>query len=105
MSTYFMVVLRDIRANIHSDIKMWHKTEQAIREFEDRQVSDDKKDLVAMHPEDFELIVIGEYEDHTGTILEYKGADRAQLAIGQKRKVRYLNPDEIEKAAFPYHER
>jgi len=85
MTTYYMVVIRDIRADIHSDIKMWHTTEQAVREFEDRQQSGSKDDLVARHPQDFELIVIGEYEDHTGTLLEYKGPERKQLAIGKAR--------------------
>lgn len=84
MATYYMIVLRDVRANIHSDIKMWHRKELAVREFEDRCNGDPAKDLVAAHPNDFELVVIGEYEDHTGTILEYKGADREQLAVGQK---------------------
>lgn len=84
MAVYKIIVLRDIRANVHTQPEMWPMEQQAVRAFEDRCQSGDPKDLVARHPQDFELLVIGEYEDHSGVILEYKGADRKQIAIGQK---------------------
>lgn len=85
MASYFIIVMRDIRANVHTLPEMWPNTGSAVRAFEDRCNSGDSKDLIARHPTDFELVVIGEYEDNTGTILEYKGADRKQIAAGQHR--------------------
>lgn len=84
MATYKMIVMRDIRADVHTLPELWPNEGGAIRAFEDRCNSGDTKDLVARHPQDFELLVIGEYEDHTGTILEYNGVDRKQLAHGNK---------------------
>lgn len=82
MATYYIVALRDIRADVYSLAEYWPKPELAVRAFEDRCRSGNKDDLVARHPNDFELILIGEYEDNTGTILEYKGSDRKQIAVG-----------------------
>lgn len=80
---FYILALRDIRADIYSQPEMWPKVELAVRAFEDRcRDGDPTKDIVARHPGDFELMVIGEFEDHTGTILEYKGADRKQVAVG-----------------------
>lgn len=85
MATYYIMVMRDIRANVCTLPEMWPMQQQAVRAFEDRCSSGKADDLVAKHPTDFELLVIGEYEDHTGTILEYKEPDRKQLAVGQRQ--------------------
>lgn len=84
MATYYVLVMRDIRADVHTLPEMWPKPEQAVRAFMDRCASGKMDDIVARHPGDFELIIIGEYEDNTGTWLEYTGPDRRQLAIGHR---------------------
>lgn len=84
MATYYIIVMRDIRANVHTMPEMWPMLGGAVRAFEDRCNSGDTKDIVARHPGDFELLVIGEYEDFSGTMLEYRDQDRKQLAVGQR---------------------
>lgn len=85
MATYKVIAMRDIRANVFTLPELWPMEQQAVRAFEDRCNSGKTDDLVARHPQDFELVLIGEYEDHTGTILEYKEPDRRQLAMGHLR--------------------
>lgn len=87
MATYYIIAMRDMRADIYAMPEMWHAKEQAIRAFEDRCNSGKLEDLVARHPQDFELIILGEYEDHTGTILEYKTPDRGRISVGQKTAI------------------
>lgn len=82
----YIIAMRDIRANVFSHPELWPKTEQAVRAFEDRCNNGDTKDLVSRHPQDFELVVIGEFEDNTGTILEYKEPDRRQICVGKARQ-------------------
>jgi len=82
----YIIALRDIRANVYSHPELWPRLEQAARAFEDRCNSGKMDDLVCRHPQDFELVVIGEFEDNTGTLLEYKGADRKQIAVGVARQ-------------------
>lgn len=85
MATYYIIAMRDIRANVYTLPELWPMPQQAVRAFEDRCNSAKPDDLVARHPQDFELVIIGQYEDHTGTILEYTNNDRKQLAAGQKK--------------------
>lgn len=82
MATYYIVALRDIRADVYSMPELWPKHELAVRAFEDRCRSGKMEDLVARHPNDFELMLIGEFEDNTGTFLIYEGGDRRQIAVG-----------------------
>lgn len=82
MASYYILALRDIRADVYSMPELWPRVNLAIRAFEDRCRSKNEQDLVARHPADFELMLIGEFEDNTGTFLIYEGADRKQVAIG-----------------------
>lgn len=58
---------------------------QAIRSFGDECRRKEPGNVLATHPEDFELWHIGEYDDITGTFAgmgEYEPFERKQIAVG-----------------------
>lgn len=89
MKTY-IIVIRDIVANVHTQPVTTGSLGGAIRDFQDRCTSAKPDDIIAMHPEHFELWVIGEYDDADGAIRSFShdsaGEDRKQLAVGANFK-------------------
>lgn len=82
----YILAIRDIVANVYTQPITTANKAGSIREFQDRCTSGKTEDLVAKHPEHFELWVIGEYEDEPGSIREYTGEERQQLAAGANFK-------------------
>lgn len=73
------IAIRDTVANVFTQPVFTNSIGGAIREFGDR-CRGDKKDLVAMHPEHFELYEIGAYNDETAEIIPLKPPK--QIATG-----------------------
>lgn len=83
------MVIRDISANMYTQPVTVASIGAAIRDFGDRcqgkAQGQQPGDMIAMHPEDFELYVIGEFGDGDGKITEYTEA-RKQIAAGTNYK-------------------
>lgn len=79
-----MICTRDIVANVYGPPVMVHHIGQAIRTFGDECRRKEPGNVLAQHPEDFELWHIGEFDDNTGSIDTYNPEDerRKQLAVG-----------------------
>nr|AVQ10329.1 DNA binding protein VP4 [Gokushovirinae environmental samples] len=91
-----VIVTRDIKANVYSTPMFVPHIGQAIRSFGDacQKKDNDPNNVLGNHPEDFELILLGEYDDETGIFLEH-GSDvpdtthawkKHQLAVGSNYK-------------------
>lgn len=59
----YMVVTRDIVSNVHGIPVFVPHIGQAIRSFGDECRRKDTNNVLGNHPEDFELWLIGEYDD------------------------------------------
>lgn len=76
----FIIVMRDITANVYGQPNFVGNLGGAIRTFAD-QVNDPKRDTVlSQHPEDFELYKVGTYEDNT---CEWELHKPEQIATGK----------------------
>lgn len=60
---FIIVAVRDIKANVYSQPQFVANKGHAIRAFGDECTSDDPKNLISKHPEDFELYELGWYGD------------------------------------------
>lgn len=91
---YKVICTRDIKANVYSTPMFVPHIGQAIRSFGDECRRKEPNNILGMHPEDFELVQIGEYDDIEGCFLTYDGipADdtrnwgHKQLAVGSNYK-------------------
>lgn len=94
MANYKVLVTRDIKANVFSQPMFVLHIGQAIRSFGDECKRKEPGNVLGQHPEDFELILIGEYDDIAGCFLTYDGIDpddtkawgHKQIAIGSNYK-------------------
>jgi len=79
-----VIATRDIVANVWSQPIYALHIGQAIRSFGDECQRKEQGNVLAQHPEDFELWHIGEYDDHTGLMLPFAldSAERKQIAVG-----------------------
>lgn len=82
MATYQAISTRDIVANVYSIPQFVPYLGHAIRSFGDQCRSKEKDNVLAKHPEDFELWHLGEYDDGTGTYTAFPMEQRKQLAVG-----------------------
>lgn len=73
MANYKILVTRDIKANVYSMPTFHLHIGHAIRSFADQCMSGEKGNVLADHPEDFELLQIGEYDDVDGCFISYDG--------------------------------
>lgn len=81
----YMVAMRDIVANVFGAPSVAPQLGAAIRAFGDGcQNTGDPNNTLAKHPEDFELWVVGEWDDETGMLSAYplESNQRKQLAVG-----------------------
>lgn len=79
MRTY-IIAIRDVIANVYTQPVTTPSLGAAIREFGDRCKDKTAGNIVGQHPKDFELWVIGEFDDSDGKIEEYKAGK--QIAVG-----------------------
>jgi len=93
---YKVIVTRDIKANVYSTPMFIPHIGQAIRSFGDECQRKEKDNVLGNHPEDFELVQLGEYDDETGAFITAEGANehddtvnwtKIQLAVGSNYKV------------------
>lgn len=61
-----IIVIRDIRANVHGIPMFVPNIAVALRQLGDQINEPANKDPVAMHPEDFEIWELGTYDDERG---------------------------------------
>lgn len=73
-----LVAIRDIKTNMFSNPSAVSSLGGAIRDFGDQCRSENKQDLIAKHPEDFELYQLGEYDNESGKLTN----DLKQIAVG-----------------------
>lgn len=78
----FVISLRDIVANVYNIPSFTPHIGHAIRSFGDECQKKDSQSVVGHHPEDFELWLIGEYDDNTGQLIPFAPEERKQLAVG-----------------------
>lgn len=92
---YNVIVTRDIKADVYSVPMFVPHIGQAIRSFGDECRRKEPNNVLAAHPEDFELILIGEYDDVSGIFLSWEGCEEhgdtkawghKQLAVGSNYK-------------------
>lgn len=97
MANYKVLVTRDIKANVYSMPMFVLHIGQSIRAFGDecqRQPNPGEQNPLYAHPEDYELVQIGEYDDEEGCFLTYDDIPAAdtrswghkQLAVGSNYK-------------------
>lgn len=79
---FFIIALRDIKANQHEPPMFVANTNVAIRDLRDMVNEKDGQRPWQRHPEDFELWELGEWDNETGSFyVEHDGSgyDRKQL--------------------------
>lgn len=90
MKTY-IIAIRDIVADVYTQPFTSASIGGTIREFGDRCNGTDAQDMVAKHPEHFELWLLGEYDDKNGSIRSFSmdsaGEEPRQLAAGANLKI------------------
>lgn len=60
--------VKDLAVQAFGDCFLTRAPGEAMRSFQDEVNRTDGKSAVALHPEDYELYKIGEYNDQTGTL-------------------------------------
>jgi hypothetical protein len=75
-----VIATRDIVANVYGQPMYVVHIGQAIRSFGDEAQRKEPNNVLAQHPEDFELWHLGEWDDETAEYTELK--PRKQLAAG-----------------------
>lgn len=92
-----MVALRDTVANVYNQPNFVPHLGMAIRSFGDECQRQEKGNVMAAHPEDFELWHIGEYDDQDLSQCRFfPESDRKQLAVGANYRHR-AEPTDREK--------
>lgn len=82
-----IVAVRDIKTNSFSQPQFVPHQGQAIRAFGDQCMDiDNKQNLMAHHPEDFELYYLGQYNDTTGKFEQLP--EPVQIAVGSNYQQR-----------------
>lgn len=78
-----MVALRDAVAGVYNQPSFVPHLGMAIRSFGDECQRNEKGNVMAMHPEDFELWHIGDYDDTDLSACRFfPESERRQLAVG-----------------------
>lgn len=76
-----VIAVRDIKANVYSQPQFVGSIGHAVRSFGDQCRNKENGNIMGQHPEDFELYLLGEFDDEhaTWTMLEKP----KQIALGQ----------------------
>lgn len=77
-----VLATRDIVANVYGQPMFVPHIGMAIRSFGDECKRKEPGNVLAQHPEDFELWHLGEYDDETGALTPFPFSERKQLAVG-----------------------
>lgn len=80
MSKYFVVAVRDRTADVYGMPYFVASIGAAIRGFSDEVNRKDENNLLARHPEDFDLFQLGEYDDADAS---FECGVPRQLAVGK----------------------
>lgn len=76
---HYVIAVRDIVADVYNTPMFVHNIGGAIRGFGDACTQEGKENI-QLHPEDFELYELGEYDDGTATFTLH--AKPKQIAVG-----------------------
>lgn len=79
----FIVCIRDRAADCFNRPIFVPAIGQAVRSFQDEINRDASDNELFRHPEDFDLYVLGTFDDHTGA---FDGQAPSQVAIGKDMK-------------------
>lgn len=89
----YVIATRDIKSNVYGIPMFVPHLGQAIRSFGDEcKRKGDQNNVLSNHPEDFELIHLGHYDDTTAVFTNVDGTEDAgtrehkQLACGSNYK-------------------
>lgn len=77
-----VIATRDIVANVYGAPMFVVNLGSAVRNFGDECKRKEPNNILAAHPEDFELWHLGEYDDNNGVITPYPPEERKQIAVG-----------------------
>lgn len=77
---YKIVCVRDRAADVYAQPHFVAATGVAIRGFSDEINRQDENNQLYKHPEDFDLFLLGEYDDQTG---EFDCVRPQQIAVGK----------------------
>lgn len=77
---YRIVVIRDRAANVFGQPAFVTSLGGAIRSFGDEVNRRDGKNMMAMHPDDFDLYEVGTYDDSDGSFSTFTPR---QIAVGK----------------------
>lgn len=77
---YKVVAIRDRAIDSFGVPVFVATTGAAIRSFSDEVNRKDENNNLCKHPEDFDLFLLGEYDDQTG---EFDGCRPQQIAVGK----------------------
>ena len=84
MAKYKIVTIRDRAADLFGQPSFVVNLGGAVRQFGDevkRPNTEERPNQLNMHPDDFDLYLLGEYDDETGT---FTNEDRPrQIAVGK----------------------
>jgi len=64
----------DVKANIHNNPMVQNNNAEAMRTF--AQLANDEKTFISKYPEDYQLCLVGEYDELTGRIV---GIEQIQI--------------------------
>lgn len=78
-----ILIMRDIKANAYGVPMFVASIGGAVRSFGD-EINKSDGNALALHPEDYELYHVGEYNELTA---EFKFCEREQVALGSNLKV------------------
>lgn len=81
---YKVCCLKDRAADCFGQPIFANSTGSAIRSFSDEINRADNKTALAMHPEDFDLYLLGTFDDNTA---EFDLCRPTQIAIGKDQKI------------------
>lgn len=81
-----IIAVRDRQANIYGQPQAVANLGAAIRSFGDEINRADKQNVMFMHPEDFDLYHLGEYDDNTGAIEKIEPPKQIAVGINYKQQ-------------------
>lgn len=89
-----ILVTRDIKANVYSLPFYAADLESIKRNFQTQCTTEDPKNSLWTHPQDFELWHVGQYDDNFGTGEWFDMKNRKQLDAGSNytRPIKTLGP-------------
>jgi hypothetical protein len=74
----FLYTIYDIKAQVHNNPMVQNNNAEAMRTF--AQLANDEKTFINKHPEDYQLCLVGEWDEYTGDIITKKQLEVLAMA-------------------------